>query len=688
MTLCSVCKTIPFADLPDFPTWLPTFHLPLMERDLVPYLPMDDKEWKQEGKTLGLPHHKTIEMLRTAAESCGICQLINVGVSRVLELLGVANESEWYRYGDKSGPPTMELFVCKREAGGDGFVVLSPAVKNYEVFLMGAIGYCVDYDSEMKDKVRGRVVPQDPKSPNVLGQLRTWLQSCEQGHNHEKVTEQKLPARVLDVGNPELDLNQIRLYEPQGAVGYYATLSHCWGDSLQFTTTKATIEQRRSSIKVLDLPQTFQDAVRITRELGLRYLWLDSLCICQDDHKDWERESSIMGDIYAQSYVSISAMRSVNDTDGFLTSRSARQYVPLELNFDGTSWTILAFALPLACAAHGSRYIEMGREPLSQRAWALQERYLAPRILHFASSQISFECDGSFLTEDGFAETDRMFTLKNEDQEPSKWPLRFRGSSIWRSILSFYSDRELSRQSDKLSAVSGLVRAFYKVSGGTKEASDMYVAGLWRQNIIEELCWQSIGGRGVRPDFYRAPSWSWASINCSVGSSGLGDFTDIAEVGEVSVDVPGENPYGEVTGGYLQICCPLVPVRMSYERESDWEKKPPERNVRLRIEGEDPYGYYTMFDVKEEIDRDKIEEMNLFIMPIAWKTTEDYKTKKEEKFAVSLLVQPSAGPYTEDGTDRNLSFRRFGLLHLSGTKLIDSWISMKEKKELKFYTIV
>ena len=144
MTLCEVCRIIPFGALPEFPKWLPTFHLPLMERDLVPYVPKD-AEWKEIGMKPGLPHHKSLKELKMAAKLCEICQLINIGVSRVQELLDVANENEYYKFANQSGPPTYELFVCKRGAGGDGFVVLSPAEKNYEVFLVGAIGYCVDY---------------------------------------------------------------------------------------------------------------------------------------------------------------------------------------------------------------------------------------------------------------------------------------------------------------------------------------------------------------------------------------------------------------------------------------------------------------------------------------------------------------------------------------------------------------
>ena len=91
----------------------------------------------------------------------------------------------------------------------------------------------------------------------------------------------------------------VRLYETEQELAHYTTLSHCWGKKHIVTTTKATLEQRKLEVPWLLLSRTFQDAITITRELGIRYIWIDSLCIIQDDKEDWERVSAKMAEIYS-----------------------------------------------------------------------------------------------------------------------------------------------------------------------------------------------------------------------------------------------------------------------------------------------------------------------------------------------------------------------------------------------------
>lgn len=120
------------------------------------------------------------------------------------------------------------------------------------------------------------------------------------------------PTRIIDVGLDAI-LQNIFLTTLQDDRAQYVTLSHCWGDtSTILTTTKDTIEQRRRNIPFSELPRTFQDAVQITRALGLRYLWIDSLCIIQDDKDDWQFESAKMAEIYLGSCLTIAATASVD----------------------------------------------------------------------------------------------------------------------------------------------------------------------------------------------------------------------------------------------------------------------------------------------------------------------------------------------------------------------------------------
>jgi Heterokaryon incompatibility protein (HET) len=115
--------------------------------------------------------------------------------------------------------------------------------------------------------------------------VRPWIRDCVNYHDRCKsVLPRVLPTRVLDVSTG--GTNHVRLVEAQGT-GFYTALSHCWGkpDDL-FTTTKVTLKQRLTGISLEELPRTFLDAVLITQRLGVQYLWIDSLCIVQDDKLD------------------------------------------------------------------------------------------------------------------------------------------------------------------------------------------------------------------------------------------------------------------------------------------------------------------------------------------------------------------------------------------------------------------
>jgi len=125
-----------------------------------------------------------------------------------------------------------------------------------------------------------------------------------------------LPTRVLDVG-VEGRSHDIKLITLGTEEVKYIALSHCWGDSRSIlTTTKLTLKPRQQNIEFNDLPRTFQDAVQITRALDVRYLWIDSLCIVQDDEDDWQVESGRMAEIYLGSYLTVAATGSADSSGG------------------------------------------------------------------------------------------------------------------------------------------------------------------------------------------------------------------------------------------------------------------------------------------------------------------------------------------------------------------------------------
>jgi len=111
--------------------------------------------------------------------------------------------------------------------------------------------------------------------------------------------ESPLPTRVVDLVQYPIN-GTVRLIQPRDAVSQYVCLSHCWGESrCSMLTTQATLQQDLQNIQVAELPKTLRDAVAVSVRLGFRYLWMDSLCIVQDNQSDWKHEAAQMVSVYS-----------------------------------------------------------------------------------------------------------------------------------------------------------------------------------------------------------------------------------------------------------------------------------------------------------------------------------------------------------------------------------------------------
>ena len=158
-------------------------------------------------------------------------------------------------------------------------------------------------------------------SKQAIAKARSWLQMCTTEHACSKNISSRLPTRVLRIEGPKL----ISLHISQGEIGSYACLSHCWGDQslLLLKTTANNLEKFQDRIPWEDLPKTLRNAIYFTYNLGLKYLWIDSLCILQDSVDDWRHEGSAMADIYESALITLVATMAPNATHGcFAASRS------------------------------------------------------------------------------------------------------------------------------------------------------------------------------------------------------------------------------------------------------------------------------------------------------------------------------------------------------------------------------
>lgn len=244
-------------------------------------------------------------------------------------------------------------------------------------------------DTKTHIETEGLVLPEAISSARYE-LLRTWLRLCDQ-HEHCKMrgseSSQLLPSRLLWVGDPDV----LRLDETKGKSGEkYIALSHCWGElpievKKHFCTTTDNIERREGGFSIWELPKTFQDAVKVTRQLRIPYIWIDSLCIIQygDNGEDWKREAGRMEEVFSGAYCTIAATSASNSYAGFLQPHMNHDYIHVQ-------------------HSSGNRfYISAGRDDfdndvekalLNTRAWVLQERVLSRRTIHFSANQVYWEC--------------------------------------------------------------------------------------------------------------------------------------------------------------------------------------------------------------------------------------------------------------------------------------------------------
>lgn len=238
-----------------------------------------------------------------------------------------------------------------------------------------------------------------PASPEQFALCKLLADRCNEAHKCMASVKgsnfaAKLPTRLLDLG--ENDSQSIRLIESNEgtlATGQYIALSHRWGDlkcSQRVCTYKGNINQRKAHIPFAELPANFKDAVRVTRALGVRYLWIDSLCIIQKCERDWAAEAGKMESVFSNAYCTIAASSATSSLVGFLNERGQRDVIRVPLPGEGS----------LYLAEHIDNFrADVENSVLSSRGWVFQERALSRRTIYFTSTQIYWECGNGIVCE-------------------------------------------------------------------------------------------------------------------------------------------------------------------------------------------------------------------------------------------------------------------------------------------------
>lgn len=421
-------------------------------------------------------------------------------------------------------------------------------------------------------------------SDGALQLAAFWIKSCVNSHDKCRSTfsgllPSFLPTRLLDVSRGEVKLIESKNEIGKGKDRSYLALSHCWGLKPIIRTLKSNYEQHKNSVPAEELSKTFCDAIHATRILGFRYIWIDSMCIIQDDGDDWAVEAATMCDVYQHAVLTIAAAHANDGTVGCFAKRDGLLNLPFYL--DISPWTSSPTPIRLHFTTYGRPQTEQlgGGDPaLYGRAWVLQEQLLSPRMLIFDGAQIKWECltlhgsEGSptsgttrhtrsyKLIRSGVMDSTEFF--QHDDGKELQtindfWP-RMK-LDVWYAIVMDYSHRGMTKSKDRLAALAGIAQA---LSRNTKHE---YLAGLWSLNFFIGLLWSlphnekflmSAGtnfdverNTNIRHEETVAPSWSWASVTAPVmyGENVAHKIDRMCDIEDVEVDGTIDKQSGQVT---------------------------------------------------------------------------------------------------------------------------------------------
>ncbi|KAL7628300.1 hypothetical protein AAE478_002500 [Parahypoxylon ruwenzoriense] len=455
--------------------------------------------------------------------------------------------------------------------------------------------------------------------------------------------DRMLPTRVIDCTDPE----RPRLYITDGRVrAAYVVLSYVWGEDQPNKTKRCNIDEYSRGIDVSLLPQTTRDAIWAAHAFGEKYLWIDALCIVQDSKEDKRREIAKIPRIFADASFTIIAARSSKASEGFL--------------HDCLQPSIPIYRVPFPCkdepGKFGTMYVEqdaIGKidddrdvdDPVHKRAWCLEERLLSARALVYTSNTLRFHCQltranvGSAVRDIHDLSSHRLglewmpgpgdppFDPKAESEFDYN-----KSTTLWDNIVHNYTGRMVTQSEDKLVALAGVASRF---SARWKKGE--YLAGLWLDNLQHDLMWRVADGAQLpRPEEYRAPSWSWASVEGPVEDAKLHPHqTSLYGFVNYGLTLASDIlPFGGVTAGYLTITAPLLGAKW---RGDGLYARPPQADSpfsRASDAGGQPGTesriYYAWRDTAEILDED------VWLLPVCW------GAKSEE--LQGLVVIPAGGP--------------------------------------------
>jgi hypothetical protein len=360
-------------------------------------------------------------------------------------------------------------------------------------------------------------------------QMEKWITGCESQHDHcseEDGIDKTPPTRLLHITTSDHSIH-VRLVSSQtiSPAPRYATLSYCWGLSQPLKLHAASVADFERGLELHVLPKTFQHAISTCIGLGIDFIWIDSLCIIQDSRDDWEHEAFKMAATYINSTLNIAAAASADSSGGLFREEALSQTLCVQATWSGFPagvYLIVDFE---------NTSDSISQNPLSLRAWALQEAFLARRTLYFAKGQVWWTCRSVEWASEQFPLGAVVSSpARSMGRMPLTWNRMLLGRdspsriNLWYDLVEEYTQKTLSVPSDRPFAIVGIAQAIAAVYDMSMTG---YVAGHWLESFVPYLLWSE----GVDPlktqpvHFNRTlsananrgqPSWSWLTSQQSI----------------------------------------------------------------------------------------------------------------------------------------------------------------------------
>ncbi|KAK0619198.1 heterokaryon incompatibility protein-domain-containing protein [Immersiella caudata] len=418
----------------------------------------------------------------------------------------------------------------------------------------------------------------------AFSKVKRWIQICKDTHKCGGEADSFVPSRILDIGSVVHGaFDAVRLIDGTEVSGPWAALSYCWGPGAgaNVQTVKGNLEQHRQAISTLSLPAGVFSAIQLARSIGFQFLWIDALCIVQDDPADWAAQVVSMGQVYhhadlvIQNETAEDCRQPMNMQHFLRMPNLCTSFTMRDFDFDKVPLGTMVAKAKLArlqrvqlaedldpdaihvrlssgvAHQHVASWNQGLLFPLKSRGWTLQEGFLATRLLRLSRFEMSWRCletsfcecrEPSLEYKSRVQVIDRFFKVMDLgelhiSQFGDEGPMKLFGGDegaflvfYWTQLVKDYSTRLLTNPRDRLAAIHGLTGIF-QPGFETLGVPSAYLAGHWQNGLLESLLWHFDGFRGIKAQLgIPGPDTSAGLVSFNLASSFLAKQNDYSSL--------------------------------------------------------------------------------------------------------------------------------------------------------------